>query len=92
LPYRNIETHLLESGFSGVYASFMPQQNLAKIQRAPGDAGYWAEYADNLPNRAKTRAAAAVAAEILARGKSGVTAALKVAVEKAVEWAAGESP
>jgi hypothetical protein len=70
----------------------MPQQNLVKIQKTPGDAGYWAEYADNLPSRAKTRAAAAVAAEILKRGKDGVTAALKAAVEKAVAWAAGESP
>lgn len=92
LPYRNIETHLLENGFESIYAPLMPQQNLAKIQKTLGTAGYWAEYAENLPSRAKTRAAAAVAAEILVRGPSGVTAALKDAVEKVVALAAGETP
>ncbi|HBL26248.1 MAG TPA: hypothetical protein DD490_05365 [Acidobacteria bacterium] len=91
LPYRNLETHLLESGFAGSYEPLMPSQNRAKIGKAPGEPGYWVEYADNLPPRAKTRAAAAVAADIQARGKTCVTPALKAAVEKAVALAAGES-
>lgn len=91
-PYRNIETHLLENGFEKSYAAFMPQQNLAKLQKKHGDAGYWSEYCDNLPGRAKTRAAAAVAAGIESRGAGTVTTELKAVIDKAVVLAAGGIP
>ena len=42
-PYQDPETHLLENGFDAAYAPLMPVQNLAKVQKQPGDAaGYWA--------------------------------------------------
>lgn len=92
LPYRNAETHLLESGFDDVYRPLMPSQNLARVNRVPGDPDYWAEYASNLPARAKTRAAAAVANEIETRGPSSVTMQLKAAIEKVIALAAGGAP
>ncbi len=70
LPYRNIETHLLANGYDAIYRSHMPAQNLAKLTKQPGDPDYWADYAEHLPGRAKTRAAANVAVEMDARGVS----------------------
>jgi putative ATP-dependent endonuclease of the OLD family len=91
-PYRNAETHLLACGFDTVYSFFMPQQNLAKIASSPGDAGYWAEYADKLPGRAKTRAAAAVAVEITTRGPACVTVELTAVLNRVVKLAQGDPP
>jgi len=88
-PYRDPETHLLENGFDAVYAPFMSAQNLAKIQTPTGGAGYWAEYADNLPRRAKTRGAAAAALDMEARGAGSVTAVLKSVIDKSVALARG---
>jgi putative ATP-dependent endonuclease of OLD family len=87
LPYRNMETHLLENGYDAIYGQHMPEQNLAKMTKQPGDAGFWAEYADLLPTRAKTRAAAKVAVEMEARGQAGVTTALRSVLEKVVTLA-----
>ncbi|HSK81249.1 MAG TPA: DUF2813 domain-containing protein [Thermoanaerobaculia bacterium] len=92
LPYRNAEIHLLENGFDDVYRTLMPSQNLARVTKAPGDPDYWAEYANNFPARAKTRAAAAVANEIETRGSSSVPVQLKAAIEKAIALAAGGAP
>lgn len=89
LPYRNVETHLLENGFASVYAPFMPEKNLKKVTRREGDSGYWSEYADNLPNRAKTRAAAAVAEEFERSGSGAVTAEIKRVLDKVVSLAGG---
>jgi putative ATP-dependent endonuclease of OLD family len=90
LPYRNIEIHLLENGYAAIYESHMPTQNLAKLTKQPGDADYWANYADHLPSKAKTRAAANVAAEMEARGEPGVTAEFRAILEKIVALAGGE--
>lgn len=87
IPYRDPETHLLENGFDTVYAKFMPAQNLAKIQTPPGGAGYWAEFADNLPVRAKARGAAAAALEMETRGAGSVTSVLKDVLIKVVALA-----
>lgn len=89
LPYRNIETHLLENGYDAIYRQHMPEQNLAKMTKQPGDAGYWAEYADRLPRRAKTRAAANVAVKMESRGENGVTTELRSVLEKVVALAGG---
>jgi putative ATP-dependent endonuclease of OLD family len=89
LPYRNAETHLLENGFDAAYAPLMPAQNLAKIQTPVGSAGYWREYADNFPKKAKTRAASAAALEMEARGAGSVTPVLKSVIDKAVALARG---
>ncbi|MDW7710452.1 MAG: DUF2813 domain-containing protein [Deferrisomatales bacterium] len=89
LPYRNIETHLLENGYDAIYGQHMPEQNLAKVTKNPGDAGYWAEYAHHLPGRAKTRAAANVAVEMESRGERGVTTELRSVLEKVVALAEG---
>jgi putative ATP-dependent endonuclease of OLD family len=89
LPYRSPETHLLENGFDPIYAPLMPPQNLARVQTAPGAPGYWAEYADNLPQRAKTRGAAAAALEMEMRGAGSVTAVLKGVIDKVASLAKG---
>lgn len=89
IPYRDPETHLLENGFDAVYAPLMPAQNLAKVETQAGGADYWAEYAGNLPSKAKTRGGAAVALEMEARGAGSVTAVLKGVIEKAVALAKG---
>ena len=86
-PYPKAEIHLLCNGYDGLYASFMPAQNLSKITKSPGDAGYWEEYASHLPNRAKTRVAAAVAAEMEQRGATGVTQELRTVLNKVVALA-----
>lgn len=90
LPYRNMETHLLEKGYDGIYQQHMPAQNLAKLTKHSGDPDYWADYADHLPSRGKTRAAASVAVEMESRGATGVTAELRAVLEKVVTLAGGE--
>jgi putative ATP-dependent endonuclease of OLD family len=76
-PYPNIEMHLLENEYVDIYDRFMPDQNKTAIASARGDADYWRHYAQALPGRAKTRAAAAVAAEMEQRGRDGVTAEIR---------------
>lgn len=88
-PYVDIEIHLLSSGYDGIYAPYMPAQNLGKMTKQPGDAGYWQEYAEALPKRAKTRAAADVAVEMEQRGQAGVTKEIRDALEKVVALAKG---
>lgn len=90
LPYRNMETHLLEHGFDGIYDKYMPEQNRARLTKQPGEDGYRAEFADLLPNRSKTRAAAEVAVEMETRGAVGVTQEIRGILEKAVALAGGE--
>jgi putative ATP-dependent endonuclease of OLD family len=89
LPYANVEIHLLSNGYDGEYAPLMPAQNLARVTRSAGDPRYWEEYAAHLPNKAKTRGAAAVAMEMEARGSSGVTAELQAVLNKVVTLAGG---
>ena len=81
-PYPDIEVHLLRNGYETVYSAHMPQQNLTKLTKQPGDPGYWQEYAANLPNRAKTRAAADVAIEMEHRGSAGVTSEMRGVLER----------
>ena len=88
-PYDDIEVHLLENGYADVYDAFMPQQNRARIEGTPGDPGYWSSYAQALPRKAKTRAAAAVAAEMEQRGEGGVTAEIGNVLERVVSLARG---
>lgn len=86
-PYQSIETHLLSNGFDSCYSPLMPAQNLARVLTPVGDPGYWTDYASQLPSRAKTRAAAAVAAEMESRGATAVTADILAILKKAVELA-----
>jgi putative ATP-dependent endonuclease of OLD family len=86
-PYYNIETHLLSNAYDAVYSPLMPTQNLAKISKKASDPGYWSEYADCLPGRAKTRGAAMVAVEMETRGAGGVTSEIRCVLEKAVALA-----
>jgi putative ATP-dependent endonuclease of OLD family len=86
-PYTNIEIHLLGKGYDGIYRQFMPGQNLAKIKSQVGDASYWPEYAENLPGRAKTRAASATAAEMEKRGDAGITDEIRAVLKKAASIA-----
>lgn len=90
LPYRNMETHLLENGYEAIYQVHMPEQNVVKLTKKLGDGGYWAEYADNLPSKAKTRAAASVAGEMTSRGAEGVTAALGKVLAKVADMAGSD--
>lgn len=90
LPYRNVETHLLEHGYDGLYDKYMPAQNRAQLTKQLGDDGYWAEFADRLPGRSKTRAAADVAVEMETKGAAGVTEQVRDILEKAVALAGGE--
>ncbi len=91
LPYRNMETHLLENGYDSIYQNYMPQQNLQDLTKQPGDADYWADYADHLPKKrgAKTRAAAEVAIDMEARGADGVSDKIRAILEKVVALAGG---
>jgi len=89
LPYANAEIHLLSNGYDGVYAALMPTQNLSRVTKIAGDPGYWEEYADHLPSKAKTRGAAAVAMEMEARGPTGVTAEIQAVLAKVVSLAGG---
>ena len=82
LPYRNMEIHLLENGYDAIYQQHMPNQNLAKLTKKLGDPGYWAEYSDHLPSKAKTRAAASAAVEMEAKGEGSVTAEIRAVLEK----------
>ncbi len=91
LPYRNMETHLLENGYDRIYNQLMPRQKRDKLTTEPDDDGYWAEFADHLPGRAKTRAAAEVAVEMEARGAVGVTDEIRKILEKVVALAGGAS-
>ncbi len=83
-PYPDIEVNLLGHGYDAIYRNHMPTQNLRKLKKAPGDSGYWEDYAANLPKGAKTRAASEVAVEIEARGESGVTPEIRSVLEKVV--------
>lgn len=89
LPYKNIEIHLLENGFDGVYRARMPTQNLARVTRNPGDEGYWPEFAQHFPDKHKTRAAAEVAIEMESKGASGVTNEIRDILKKTVTLAGG---
>jgi len=90
LPYRNMEVHLLENGYDAIYKSYMPEQKLGKLTKQLGDPGYWVEYAGQLPNRAKTRAAAEVSVEMESRGAGGVTNEIRAVLDKVVALARGE--
>ena len=88
-PYEDIEVHLLENGYGDVYDDFMPDQKRAMIEGSRVDAGYWSSYAQVLPRRAKTRAAAAVAAATEQRGDGGVTVAIRDVLERVALLARG---
>ncbi len=88
-PYPNAEIHLLTHGYDTVYAPLMPTQNLARVTKVIGTPGYWEEFACNLPSKAKTRGAAAVASEMERRGVTGVTAELAAILNKIVALAGG---
>lgn len=89
LPYPNMEVHLLENEYDEVYAKHMPQQNLQKMTKQRDEEGYWAEYAAQLPKKAKTRGAADVAIEMESRGTTGVTTEIQAVIEKVVVLAGG---
>ena len=91
-PYPKIEVLLLRNGYETCYSAHMPEQNLKKLTKPPGDPGYWQEYAANLPNQAKTRAAADVAIEMENRGSAGVPAEIRDVLEKAASLARSDSP
>lgn len=88
-PYTNAEVHLLSNGYDGVYAPLMPPQKLARLTTPVDGPGYWADYAASLPGKAKTRGAAAVAAEMESRGEAGVTGELRAILHKVVALAGG---
>lgn len=88
-PCEDVEIHLLENGYADVYDAFMPERNRARIVGAAGDPGYWSSYSQALPRRAKTRAAAAAAAEMEQRGHDGVTVEIRDVLERAVSLARG---
>ena len=89
-PYIDIEIHLLGNGYDGIYAPFMPEQNLAKMEKEPSDPDYWIEYAKNLPKKAKTHAAADVAVEMENRGTAGVSEEIRNILDKVISLAGGE--
>ena len=89
-PYIDIEIHLLGNGYDGIYAPFMPEQNLAKMEKKPSDPDYWIEYAKNLPRKAKTHAAADVAVEMENRGMEGVTEEIRDVLDKVISLSGGE--
>lgn len=91
-PYRNIEVNLLRHGHAAIYQNRMPQQNLRKLKKTPGDPGYWEDFAAKLPGRAKTRAASEVAIKIEAGGGSGVTPEIRDVLEKVVAAAREGEP
>jgi hypothetical protein len=90
LPYTSPEIHLLTNGYDEIYQQHMPAQNLARVTMRPGDPDYWAEYADHLPSRAKTRAAANVAIEMESRGEAGTTTELRSILQKVVTLAGAQ--
>jgi hypothetical protein len=67
----------------------MPEQKRALLTKRPGDIGYWADFADQLPSRCKTRAAAEVAAKMEANGGKGVTPEIQAILLKVVALAGG---
>ncbi len=89
-PYVDIETHLLSNGYEAIYREQMPMQNLKKIRLPASDPGYWKEYAQHLPGRAKTRAAADVAAELERRGAPGVTPEIRSVLTTVIGLSRGE--
>ena len=88
-PYENIEIHLLGNGYENVYETFMPEQNRARIERGQDEPDYWRWYARNLPNKYKTRAAAAVAIEMEERGADGVSVEIRAVLDKVVSFVRG---
>lgn len=88
-PYIDIEIHLLSNGYDGIYTPFMPEQNLAKMEKEPSDPDYWIEYAKNFPRKAKTHAAADVAVEMENRGAAGVTEEIRNILDKVISLAGG---
>ncbi len=90
LPYANLELHLLENGYGPIYDAYMPDQIRAQMTKSPDDEGYWVDFADKLPSRYKTRAAAAVAAKIEENGQTGVTVEIRAILEKAVVLTGGQ--
>lgn len=89
LPYPNMEVHLLHNGYDAIYDQFVPLQKRPLLTLPATDPGYWAQFAALLPNKAKTRGAAAVATEMESRGASGVTAEIRSVLDKAVALAGG---
>lgn len=88
-PYKNIEAHLLDSGYERIYDELMPEQNRGKIESEVGDPGYWTEYARNFPRKSKTRAAAAVGLQMQAFGAEGVTEELRDVLDRVAFLARG---
>lgn len=88
-PYKNIEVHLLESGYDHIYAELMPNQNRAKIERGAGDPGYWTEYARKFPKNSKTRAAAAVGMQMETRGAEGVPEKIRDVLDRVLSLVRG---
>lgn len=88
-PYVDIETHLLSNGYEAIYQKHMPRQNLKKIELPASDPSFWQEYAQHLPRRAKTRAAADVAAELERRGAAGVTPEIRSVLTKVIGLSRG---
>ena len=86
-PYENTDIHLLENQYEDIYEQFMPAQNKARIERMRGAPDYWSEYFDALPKKAKTRAAAEVAAEMERRGDDGVTAEIRGVLNRVLSFA-----
>ncbi len=91
-PYPNIEVLLLRNGYETCYSAHMPEQNLKKLKKHPGDPGYRQEYAANLPGKAKTRTAADIAIEMENPGGAGVPPEIRAVLEKAASLARGDSP
>ena len=89
-PYRNMEVHLLENGHDSIYQQYMPDQNRARLTTQPGDPDYWVDYANHLPARNKTRAAADVAAHMEFQGAGAVTAEIHAVLKKVVTLARDE--
>lgn len=91
-PYPKIEVLLLRNGYETCYSAHMPEQNLKKLTKQPGDSGYWQEYAANFPKQGKTKAAADVAIEMEDPGGAGVPPEIRAVLEKAASLARGDSP
>ena len=91
-PYPKIEVLLLRNGYETCYSAHMPEQNLKKLTKQPGDSGYWQEYAANFPKQGKTKAAADVAIEMEDPGGAGVPPEIRAGLEKAASLARGDSP
>jgi len=88
-PYVDIETHLLSNGYDPIYREYMPEQNLKKITLPRSHPEFWQEYARHIPRRAKTRAAADVAAELERRGADGVTPEIRSILVKVISLSRG---